>query len=90
MRPPGFNRRGQVFLHFGTFLAFARPLSPLVERLLETGEKALVWRHGALNVGMRGLARGAHSGGSQSLRISDSSQRKVVRENVKPLDREIE
>ena len=22
MCPPGFNRRGQVFLHFGTFLAF--------------------------------------------------------------------
>ena len=22
MCPPGFNRRGQMFLHFGTFLAF--------------------------------------------------------------------
>ena len=66
-------------------------LSPLVEILSETGKKRLAGDTARAAVAaMRGLAGGAHSGGSQSLRISDPGQRKVLRENVKPLDREIE
>ena len=56
---------------------------------LETGKKRLDGDT-ARDGGMCGLAGGAHTGGSQPLRISDSSQREVVGENVKPLDREME
>jgi hypothetical protein len=67
-------------------------LSPLVERLSETGKKRLAGdtARAAVARAICGLAGGAHTGGSQSLRISDSSQRKVLCEHVKPLDREIE